>query len=421
MAFLIFLLHLCLTYIRPYELFPALAPYRLMLIVGLVGVIAVMGSMPFNGFTFRAKQLPVLIGFALWTGMSVVFALRWFGGAVDALSTFGITLVGFFLAVFTVNSPKRLRTTVAFLIGLSLLLVLQEILAVHFGFLRELLVMEEVQANGVTLARARATGFMKDPNDLAQTLVFVMPFVALAWRRRDPVRNFLLVIVPIVILLYGIYLTHSRGAIISLAVIIFVALRSKLGNLLSGVAALTGAAGYIGLSARNLSMDDSARHRIEAWSQGLQLLKYHPFSGVGYGKFTDFNEITAHNSFVLCSAELGIPGFFLWMALLVITLMELSAVQKVPATSEADQLLRRYARSIQISFYGFLASAWFLSRTYVPSLYLLIALAISVSEIARRSKKPIANFSYPQIASRTVAAMMASMALVYLQIRIQLR
>jgi putative inorganic carbon (HCO3(-)) transporter len=160
---------------------------------------------------------------------------------------------------------------------------------------------------------------------------------------------------------------------------------------------------------------------VEAWSKGLQLLKAHPLSGVGFGMFTDFHDITAHNSFVLCFSELGVPGYFLWLTLLVVTLMELNAIQKLPVTTEGDLLLRRLARSVQIGFYGFLVSAWFLSRTYTVTLYLLIALAVSVAEIARRHGKTLGPFSYPAIASRTGAIMVASIVFIYLQIKLQVR
>jgi hypothetical protein len=64
--------------------------------------------------------------------------------------------------------------------------------------------------------------------------------------------------------------------------------------------------------------------RLEAWATGLELFKGAPLFGIGFGAFTDFNDITAHNSFVLCLAELGLIGSTIWMALLVTTTMGLN-------------------------------------------------------------------------------------------------
>jgi putative inorganic carbon (hco3(-)) transporter len=422
MPFLCFLLYLSLTYVRPYELYPGLAPYRLMLVVGSVGLFVCFFSIPISRFTFRAKQLPVAIAFALWTAVSLVLALRWFGGALQALNEFGITLIAFFLAVFSVNSERRLRIALVLLVVLSLFLVFQSVAALQFGHFRELLVMEQKTDLGQTVLRIRGTGFMRDPNDLAQSLLTAIPFAALGWRRRAVLRNLFLVGVPTAILLYGVYLTGSRGGAVSLMVMIFVAVRPKLGNVLSGFMVAMGVLGLIAMSFGGRGfMDESAVNRLEAWSMGLQLLKSHPLSGVGYGMFTDFNPITAHNAFVLCFAELGIPGYFLWLALSVVTVLELNAIRRLPVKTESDVSLQRFARSIQISLYTFLAAGWFLSRTYVVTFYLLIALAISVAEIARRSGKTLGPFSYPYIATRTAMALAASIALIYLQVNLQVR
>jgi O-antigen ligase len=424
MAFVFFLLYLVLTYIRPFEFYPELGHYRMMLVVGTLGLMTTVAALPFTRFTFRAKQIPLLAGFALWIALSRMFALHWIGGGVDALSTFSITLVLFVLAVFSLQGERALRTALTMVVLLSLVLVAQAFLAVNFGTFHDLLVMTETQASGLALERARGTGFMKDPNDLAQSLVMAIPFVALWWRRGSPLENLFRVVIPTGILLYGVYLTHSRGALISLLVILFMALLPKLGAFLSGFA-MTGAVVsgilVLALGGRGFGMDQSATNRLEAWSIGLQLLKQHPLSGVGFGMFHDFNELTAHNSFVLCFAELGFPGYFIWTSLLAITLLELNAVRKAPVNNDSDLTLRRLARSIQVGLFAFLVSGWFLSRTYVPTLYLLIAFAIAVVDMARRAGKTIGPFSFPVIGRHSLMAIVASIFLVYLQIKIQIR
>jgi O-antigen ligase len=112
--------------------------------------------------------------------------------------------------------------------------------------------------------------------------------------------------------------------------------------------------------------------RIEAWYEGIQMLKSSPLLGVGYGNFLDHHHLTAHNSFVLCFAELGLVGYFFWMGLIVLVYRGLGKVIAEGA-AEADE--RKLAILLRSSVVGFLTCAWFLSRTYQPTLYLLLGLA----------------------------------------------
>src|SRR5206468_2253347 len=61
--------------------------------------------------------------------------------------------------------------------------------------------------------------------------------------------------------------------------------------------------------------DDSSEGRLSAWGQGYILFFSSPLLGVGYNQFTEYNEITAHNSYVLCFSELGFLGYFLWLSI----------------------------------------------------------------------------------------------------------
>ena len=61
--------------------------------------------------------------------------------------------------------------------------------------------------------------------------------------------------------------------------------------------------------------DDSAYGRVEAWYEGIQMFKSSPVFGVGKGMFTDFNNLTAHNSYMLVLAELGFVGSIFFLGL----------------------------------------------------------------------------------------------------------
>jgi hypothetical protein len=157
------------------------------------------------------------------------------------------------------------------------------------------------------------------------------------------------------------------------------------------------------------------------------MFKSAPLFGVGFGRFTDFHDITAHNSFVLCLAELGLVGSTIWIALLVTTLMSLNDMightdekkgqttslgnteQEREATFLGDPLSsgeslavtsaesaitndagiafepaelsiipRHWVAAMRIALVAFVTTAWFLSRSYTLPLYLVLGLATAM-------------------------------------------
>jgi O-antigen ligase len=142
---------------------------------------------------------------------------------------------------------------------------------------------------------------------------------------------------------------------------------------------------------RSFSMhEESNAGRLDAWSAGLGMFRQQPFFGVGFNQFTEHNELTAHNSFVLCFAELGLFGYFFWLALLLLTGYQIAELVRRPSGTDAeDRGVTRWASVIQMSFYSFLGTAFFLSRTYNVGLYILLAFTVVLVEIVRRRDEPV--------------------------------
>src|SRR6185295_6034078 len=151
------------------------------------------------------------------------------------------------------------------------------------------------------IRRIRGLGFLNDPNDLAQALAATLPLVFLERRARRPLRNALVVWVPVAILLGGIVLTRSRGGFVTLAAMALAAAMLFGGRFVATVsmaAAVAGVLGGLALMRTYVRLDESSFGRVAAWSEGLQMIKHSPIWGVGYGGFTDYNTLVAHNSFI---------------------------------------------------------------------------------------------------------------------------
>jgi hypothetical protein len=149
-------------------------------------------------------------------------------------------------------------------------------------------------------------------------------------------------------------MTNSRGGMLALggAVCLWVALRygwkgAAMGAIIAAGAVLLGPSRMAGLT----TGDDSAAGRIAAWGAGLRMLASHPLLGVGMGRFTDFNDVndlTAHNSFVLALAEIGLLGALCWVGMF----------------SSALGALWRSALGVRQSAFGFRRSE---SKSNLPS------------------------------------------------------
>jgi hypothetical protein len=439
MSFIFYLVFILMAYLQPVDAFaPELAPYRLMVLLGLAALIAALFSAT-GGIASAAKGRPTFLMLALIACIAISqVANGWTGGAIDALSKFSTSIFLFFLTLLNVTSIKRLQITIATIVSATLIISIGGIAGYHFGFMGDRLVMQQrldendsnqsAEATSLntgensnrSLARVRSLGFLNDPNDMAQAIILALPLI-LIWNRKNKfIKNAFLYGLFGTVFLYTIFLTHSRGAILGIIFLIFFGIKNKLGTIKTGILAgiLLAAAIGINLSGgRGMSMDDeSSSNRILAWSEGINMLKQSPLFGVGYGNFIDNNEITAHNSLVLCFAELGLIGCFIWLGLLVIAFQE---VNKLTKTSNPGSMEKLYADILRASLAGFLACAFFLSRTYAPLLYLLLGLCFILKHIATQEENLTESYPSRNWVLQTTFIFIGGLALVYLMVRVQ--
>ncbi len=429
MSLFLLILFLAALYLRPADLAPGLAPYRIPLVAGLAALVAalVRCAATRSSAVLRMQHPYFFGGFVTVAVLSPALTRGWFGGVPIAIEDLLPGMLAAVLIVMTVDSLQRLRILGAAICVLSLYLVAQSVLAYHFGVWEDVLVLTEhretiEEPDAPPLLRVRALGHMNDPNDLAQGLITAMPLLWVAWRRRRPLRNAVLAGLTFA-LAYGVYLTRSRGAVVSLIAVAFLLVRAlsrRSGWMMPAAATvLVGvilwSAGFAG--GREFSAGEiSASSRIDAWGAGIQMLRQHPLFGVGYRAFEENFERTAHNSFVHCFAELGMTGYFFWVGLLVATAFGLNAVRKTGSEGDLADDLRRWALMLQLSFYGFLVGAFFLSRVYVPTLYIVIAMAVALMRIADDSGVSLVPARPAVMLARTGVLMAASVVLVYVVI-----
>ena len=336
MALFFTLLYIVAAYLAPETLFGDLALYHIEILIVTIALLLSLPSFAGAGLAKMAQTWAIL-GISLAGCMSIVFS-GWIGGGPQVLLNLAPNTTAFFLIYLCCRKKWQLQAVTAALFCIGMFIVCRAQYDLLTGnVLSKYLLIHSIGDGGPDLVRIRGLSFLGDPNDLSQFLVALVPCIFMFWRKRKAFTNLIFVCLPTLFLIYGIYLTHSRGAMLALAMVAVAAGRNKIGTIKAGVigggllAVLT-ALGFSG--GRDVTAGED---RMGAWSAGLELFRSHPIFGVGYSRFTEFYEITAHNTIVVCAAELGFVGFFFWILFVFVTLRNVYQASQSPAVSEAEE------------------------------------------------------------------------------------
>jgi putative inorganic carbon (hco3(-)) transporter len=412
MALSLTLLSIALCYFSPAEWLPGLAPYHIQqFIIGLAVAISVFVVQADRGGV-KTQQTALLLVF--WFAVVVsVLSRGWLRASLTAFLDFGLVVCIYFLVAINAFSIPRIKIFCRVISLCALVMAILALFAYFTGFQAETLMIDN---------RVRGYGVLNDPNDFSQFLLIGLSFLGLSWRKHKLLTNIALVILPASLLIVTIYLTGSRGAIFGLVAIVFVMTATKVGK---GTAIVTAGIFFALLlvgrfgGGRDISLHEgSAVGRVMAWGSGISQLKSDPLFGVGVHQFEEYNDLTAHNSFVLCFAELGVFGYFFWLALLVTTISGVEALAKVPPKTPDDQEYIRCLTVVRVALYTFLATSWFLSRTYHETLYIILALA-AVLIAMRKDNVPSPFMPMMRWVPVTFVAMAGSILIIYATIRLK--
>jgi O-antigen ligase len=261
--------------------------------------------------------------------------------------------------------------------------------------------------------------FLGDGNDFGLSICLLMP--CLYWVTQTSPSKFrkLLGYATMLLLLYAIVATQSRGATLGIGSVMaflwWFGKNKTLGAVLMviaavGIVALAPSAYSARISTISNPTDGSAQGRVDAWKAGIGMGARSPIVGVGAGHFGPRWGKTAHSTYVLAFGELGIPGFVCVLAIVIgniratLNLRRRILVAHPPpaepqqkpgppgpkARAEAPRSetdAERVSRALLLSvgaMIGFGVAGTFLSATYYPHLYVLTGLMISMRLLAAR-------------------------------------
>jgi O-antigen ligase len=232
--------------------------------------------------------------------------------------------------------------------------------------------------------RVRYRGVLKDPNEVSLTIGAALPWLVVRVARKQSIGRILTLIVALGVVATTIIFTQSRGGILVLLAVIATYSIQKFGWKGALVGGILGAPMLLLGGRSGDEAKASSDERTEILVEGLNMVQSRPIYGVGWGQFTQHHSLTAHNSYLLALAELGIVGLIVFGFILYISL-------KIPILGMRRYANRPEAKVAYTSCLGMLASfagiaigAFFLSFTYHQVLWIYFGFSGGLYATIRR-------------------------------------
>jgi O-antigen ligase len=322
MGLFLTLLYILTAYLGPETLWGPLYEFHIEVILAALALIASLHGIQRSKVNV-IPQSYALIGICVAVIISMVMT-GWLGSIPSAFFGFIPNAFTFFLVVVNFRTKKHLQMLIVALLLVSAFTIFKGYTALRAGNYLSPYLVGQGNDEAQTFYRLRGLAFINDPNDFAQVMVSLIPCLFFFWKKGSMPWNLLVILPAVSLLIFGMYLTHSRGGMLALLAVILFASRRKIGTVPAAIIAGAGfaASSFLGWSGgRDVSVEAGAG-RMEAWAVGLDLIKHHPLFGVGFGRFGEYFFITAHNTIIVCAAELGMFGLFWWVMFVLPTIRD---------------------------------------------------------------------------------------------------
>lgn len=137
--------------------------------------------------------------------------------------------------------------------------------------------------------------------------------------------------------------------------------------------------------------DTAISLRYQIWEAGLAMVADEPL-GVGIGAFgfriAEWNPAldrrAAHNTLLLCAAEIGVPGLAVYVLIILVSLLQLHMVYWRADQTDDPKGTRIWAFAVLVSLVIYVAAGQFTERFYTESLWWVLALPTCLQRITVR-------------------------------------
>jgi O-antigen ligase len=393
-AFKMACIYLMIEYVRPQSIWTWLDVLPLGLISLAGGVAVVLASPAERSAKPYGSQMPLLIGLLCLIVVSII-ASQYPAFGWGNLSLYVSWVMAYFLITRAVNNERR------FMFFYALFLLFSFKMSQH-GFKSWALSGFRFNKEGVS----GAPGWFNNSGEVGIQMCIFLPmllyFMDAGWASWGIARRAVMVIVAVTVI-GTVVGSSSRGALIgSGVVLLWMLMRSQ--YKVRGLLAVAAVGTIVALvlppqfygRLDQMGEDNSSQTRLQYWAYGWELMKQHPFLGVGY--FNWFPTYSAHliaigetrrpevchNIFVQAGSELGFPGVAFLLAIIIATFVLNARTRKLLAQQPDAQFLNELALGLDAGMIGYLVSAQFVTVLYYPYLWIDLALVVALHNTVHR-------------------------------------
>lgn len=404
MPFLLCLAFIAFSFFRLHEVFPALYPLHIPQLLAL----GTLGSLAVNLLTkrinmFWSRELSVFSFFLFLVIIGSLLATN----RSAAMGSLTGTYIKIAAMVFAIS--WLLRNSRQFF-WLLLTMIVSGISVAIVALRNKHLGLELVEGTRVTIGRSIGS-MLGDPNDLSLVLLFPASF-ALALLLTPGFGKFwkCLGLICFLLVACAVIATQSRGGLLGICAVSGIYAWHRVQNkaLLIGMGGaalmvlfvLAGITDRASGGAHEEGIDESAMGRIYAWQAAIGMALHHPLTGVGLNNFIsnyfdysphwDGKNHAVHSTWFGVLAETGLLGFTVFIAIIIAVARISSRCRScfAPGNSHTghtyDPVLFACAQSVQAGLAGFCVSGTFLTMGFTWPLYIMLALAVALSQYLHR-------------------------------------
>lgn len=371
--------------IQPGELYPIFAPLHAERVMAILTLIMVFVKHVRFRFPLPAKWTVIFYGA---TVASVPLAF-WVSNAFANIQEFAKTVILSLLLTALATTRARIRIillTFSVLVTYLAISSLVEYFQGNFQFR-----MGVDRAVGLTSAS-------NNPDTLGLTIVTAIPLMFLFTLKSNPNRLRWLMRGLIVVNLWALMLTGSRGTVLAMVLTLaLTALVCKRRMLVVPAAAVLCLGVWAVLPAQykaryasvnNLQGDASYQNRLLSWQGGWHMFLDHPLTGVGIGNYTAANGakywpaahkvyLNAHSIYFQTIGELGLVGVIAFGGFLVVMFRASGELRRL-AAPEDPAWIRHYPLACNLSLISLLYTGYAYHDLYRTTWYFLAALSGSM-------------------------------------------
>ncbi len=342
----------------------------------------------------KSRQIPYFIVFALIVTLSSV--LRW-----DESSFYYLDLLKVFMLYFLIANLTKTRKDIMIIV--TILLILGSMTAV-------LAIYQSRHGIGLLMSEGilRVTGFSNDPNDLALSLLLLIPFtVGLIIRsRRIAVKVACLLFFALFLFVIG--LTFSRAIFLGLPIVLVLCTwkfvdRSKRIWALVALAVIFSMGLFfvpqkIWQRLQTLTMaelDPSIWSRLDGYMVGAKMMAKNPVIGIGTGRWRQEywpiafemplvrtkTSSVQHNIFIEVGSETGFAGLLFFVLLIVRAFRDAQETRRILERMN-EHILTVFCQALEIGLFGFLISTMFVAAIHVKFFWIILGMILAMKGIS---------------------------------------